>query len=571
LFRFEKDCAPRNAMPKEAAAKVLPELEIGKFAPIDEWKLPPNSKQLEAAQIVNFESRRQNKRIEKFTKAIQLDAKSGAGWFNRGRAFFEAGQYDRAIDDFNEAINLDPNNPQFSNARGIAYYYEGRHDDAVDQFEKIFDRFANLSDFQSSEQFIRILLNRCSILQRVGHHERAVAGYDNIYKQFGNATEPAIRECVALALLCKAGSLDDEGAIAAYDDLLEKFGRAPEVSIREAVATGLLHKGDTLATFVPQLKEEDYLSPFLEDDLDSAKELAEKNDAAIIAYDVLIELFGQAVEGPIRDRVIAGLINKSFVLDTLGRHDEAIVAYSGMLARFGADIEPTHHTTRLLSNRSTILSWFGRRELSVGRFHEGCKYLKEAISLHGRHKSRAKIEIEKYLLTYYGLSPTEEKNPSNGYRLPKCVITEAELRKYISEQSALLTERLSKPGEQPFPILNERTVKAIIAHGRKHPWDDRREQGWPYHTNAFVFMHITYRKWVNRGLTREILAWADPSLYAHLRTKISREGLPEWLDVPSGPEARARAIIDPAERAELEITRRVLRDRTRKHRASIGD
>ena len=59
---------------------------------------------------------------------------------------------------------------------------------------------------------------------------------------------------------------------------------------------------------------------------------------------------------------------------------------------------------------------------------------------------------------------------------------------------------------------------------------------------------------------------ADPSLHAHLKTKISREGgMPRWLDVPSGPDARARAITDPTGRAELEIFRKVQRDIQRRH------
>jgi hypothetical protein len=205
--------------------------------------------------------------------------------------------------------------------------------------------------------------------------------------------------------------------------------------------------------------------------------------------------------------------------------------------------------------------------LSRGDFKKACDEYRSAIAQDKIHKFDAESAIENYFLRYYSILPKEEKNPSNGYDLPKRIITEAELREYIKEQAGLLTERLIQPEEGPFPILSGRTVKAIIAHGKKHPWDDRREQVWPYHTNAFVYVHITYRKWVNRGLTREILAQADPSLHTNLTRKISLEGLPGWLDLPTGSEAKLRSITDPIKRAKLEGVREFLRDQKRKTRS----
>lgn len=182
---------------------------------------------------------------------------------------------------------------------------------------------------------------------------------------------------------------------------------------------------------------------------------------------------------------------------------------------------------------------------------------------------KVKLEVESDILRYYNLAQEKEDNPSNGYDLPSRVITEAELREYIKDQASLLTERLSQE-ERPFPTISERAVKAIVAHGKKHKWDDRKERGWPYHSNAFVYAHITYRRWVNRGLTREILAQADPSLAAHLNRKISVEGLPGWLDLPTGAEARLRAIRDPVERAKAEGVREFHREKQKRWRKKAG-
>jgi hypothetical protein len=218
----------------------------------------------------------------------------------------------------------------------------------------------------------------------------------------------------------------------------------------------------------------------------------------------------------------------------------------------------------LLEGRA--IAELAEHELAIDRINQANVLFRYAIHCSPEIKTYVHERFESHILKYYALGQ-EQENPSNGYDLPTRVISEAELRAYINEQAALLTARVAQPEDAPFPILSERTVRAIIAHGKKHQWDDRREQGWPYHTNAFVYVHITYRKWVNRGLTREILAWADEPLYAHLNKKISLEGMPGWLDVPSGPEARARAITDPIERTKLEGVREFFRDQKRRTRS----
>jgi hypothetical protein len=247
------------------------------------------------------------------------------------------------------------------------------------------------------------------------------------------------------------------------------------------------------------------------------------------------------------------------------RPEQAIVVFDDLLNRFGKSSDPSLSQLLdiALQNKSMALRDLGHREFLLNHFNQGYDWHRKAIQCREERKDEAKIDIEGFLLKYYGLAQEQEKNPSNGYDLPKRVITEAELRKYIKEQAGLLTERLSQPREQPFPSLNERTVKAIVAHGKKHPWDDRVKHGWPYHSDAFKYLHITYKKWIP-GLTREHLALADKSLSAHLRKKISVEGMPEWLDVPTGAEARLRAITDPVERSKLEIIREFLRDQKRK-------
>ncbi|WP_139017288.1 hypothetical protein [Bradyrhizobium sp. STM 3809] len=172
--------------------------------------------------------------------------------------------------------------------------------------------------------------------------------------------------------------------------------------------------------------------------------------------------------------------------------------------------------------------------------------------------------VELHVLRYYGF-PNYEDAPSDDYDVPETAITENEFRELARETAQLTSARLID--EKPFTLLSPDEIKEVIAHGKKNPWSKRHKRGWPYHTNAFKFLHITYRRWVNRGLSRDVIAKADPGLYSALNVKISKtpEGLPQWLDVPTGAEARMRAIKDPSDREKLKITRSVMRDLKRKY------
>jgi hypothetical protein len=117
----------------------------------------------------------------------------------------------------------------------------------------------------------------------------------------------------------------------------------------------------------------------------------------------------------------------------------------------------------------------------------------------------------------------------------------------------------------PFPILTPNQVKDILSHGKENPWVTRREHGWPYHTNPFLYLLITYQQWIP-GLTREHIAHADPLFHAPLTRAICLRGMPEWLDVPTKAEARMRALIDPIERAKLEGVREYFREQKRNQR-----
>ncbi len=525
--------------------------------PVDLATLPkdyPAGKR-ESAEIINFAIASKTYRIDRFSEAIKRDHENALAWFNRGTALLDVRNYRAAIKDFSRAIELDPTDRGSYNNRGIAYCQRNvsEYALAIDDFDKVLT-LPGAREPALHKEVAAALHNKSTLLDALGRHEQAIATSDDLIARFGKSDEPDLRRFVAMALLGKASSQGSIGrheqAIATSDDLIARFGKSDEPDLRRFIARALLEKA----------RSQDAIG---------------HHERAIATSDDLISRFGKSDEPDLRRFIATALLEKASSLNALGHHERAIGIYNDILA-YANDPPGLHFSwvTTAWRQKFNIFNSLAQKELAKDHFRKGCEYYRKAIECdEARRKvtetedeqtytEQVKIEIEEYLLKYYSLSP-KEKNPSNGYDLPKRIITEAELREYISEQAALITDRLSQPGEQPFPILNERTVKAIIAHGKQNPWDDRKKQGWPYHTNLFVYVHIVYREWANQGLTREILGWADSSLNTKLARKISVEGLPEWLDLPTGAEARARAITDPVKRNKLEIVREYERDRWR--------
>jgi TolA-binding protein len=70
--------------------------------------------------------------------------------------------------------------------------------------------------------------------------EDAISAYDEVVRRCGDATEPALRELVAKALVNKGvvlGALKRiEDASGVYDEVVRRFGDATEPALREQVA-----------------------------------------------------------------------------------------------------------------------------------------------------------------------------------------------------------------------------------------------------------------------------------------------------------------------------------------------
>ena len=89
------------------------------------------------------------------------------------------------------------------------------------------------------------------LLGEVGRQEEAIAAYDELARRFGEDTDPALREQVAMALVNKGirlWHLDRRtDQIAVCDEIVARYGEESEPGMSEKVARALLGKSAALA------------------------------------------------------------------------------------------------------------------------------------------------------------------------------------------------------------------------------------------------------------------------------------------------------------------------------------
>jgi tetratricopeptide (TPR) repeat protein len=83
-----------------------------------------------------------------------------------------------------------------------------------------------------------------------------MVAYDELVALFGEATEPALREDVAKALVNKGITLAQLGrlqeAAQVYDQVVARFGSSDERALGEQVARALAEKGAALGNNAPR-------------------------------------------------------------------------------------------------------------------------------------------------------------------------------------------------------------------------------------------------------------------------------------------------------------------------------
>ena len=195
------------------------------------------------------------------------------------------------------------------------------------------------------------LVQKAATLAALGRREEAIAGYQDVVRGFGDASDPAVREQVAHALFNEAVALSELGRpreeLAAYEEIELRAGDAAEPTLRELVAKALFNHGVTLG------------------------ELG-RPEEELASYGRLERRLGDAVEPAVRDHVVRAMFNKGVVLGQLGRWEAALAAYDEVERRFAGAAEPIvrDYLAAAMLNRAIALGDLGRREECVAACEE---------------------------------------------------------------------------------------------------------------------------------------------------------------------------------------------------------
>ena len=110
-----------------------------------------------------------DKAVERFSKAIALNPRIAAAYYNRGLAYANKREYDRAIQDYDRAIELDPDYAAAYNNRGSAYGSKGNPDRAIQDYDRA---------IELNPGYTNAYNNRGSAYWHKGDYHRAIQDYD---------------------------------------------------------------------------------------------------------------------------------------------------------------------------------------------------------------------------------------------------------------------------------------------------------------------------------------------------------------------------------------------------------
>ena len=120
------------------------------------------------------------KKIEYFTKALELDPNLASAYAKRGMLYYYQRKYLKVIEDFENYTRLRPDNAEGYRMLGMGYLYAGNYDAAIATFGHALNTDPNL---------MSALCYRAEAYRRSGQDEKAL---DESTKAIQLATEPRV-------------------------------------------------------------------------------------------------------------------------------------------------------------------------------------------------------------------------------------------------------------------------------------------------------------------------------------------------------------------------------------------
>jgi tetratricopeptide (TPR) repeat protein len=110
-----------------------------------------------------------SKKIDYFTKAINLDANYVTAFYNRGSAYNDLEDYMTAIRDFDQALELNPEFGKAYNNRGVAQNNLGRYEQAIQDFD---------TALKFNPYLLTIFSNRGAAYHKLGKYDQAIRDFN---------------------------------------------------------------------------------------------------------------------------------------------------------------------------------------------------------------------------------------------------------------------------------------------------------------------------------------------------------------------------------------------------------
>ena len=109
------------------------------------------------------------KRIEYYSKCLELDPKNANAWYNKGNALRELGRYEEALRCYDKALEIDLKDASAWNNKGIALHNLGRHEEALRCFDKA---------LEIDPKYAVAWYNKGAALHKLGRYEEAIRCYN---------------------------------------------------------------------------------------------------------------------------------------------------------------------------------------------------------------------------------------------------------------------------------------------------------------------------------------------------------------------------------------------------------
>lgn len=195
-------------------------------------------------------SAEEKEQVEAFATGLQNKPPSQyqyADWHMLALQAYEAGKYEMAAEYLDKAAAtaekpFDRANALFN--KGIVLGEAGKTKEALAAYERIITDYGDAPEAVLREQVAKALVNKGNTLGRTGQTEEALAAYERVITDYGDAPEAVLREAVAYALngagfllLCEAKKHWGEAGEALLGGALEKIEQS------------LARKGDNAMAF----------------------------------------------------------------------------------------------------------------------------------------------------------------------------------------------------------------------------------------------------------------------------------------------------------------------------------